>query len=168
MKPIVRSERSDRNLKKTWRRKGFNIYYDKNELSYEDNSKKCYKTLAFEYDFTIQDDTVQFAHGMPYDLTDLQRLLSQIKNHPKVKISSIGNTLMGRPIPLIRIAAVEEAARVEKKALVILARQHPGETPGSFIAEEMVMELLRNSSESDFLGWRFDIFIFPMVNQDGV
>jgi murein tripeptide amidase MpaA len=32
----------------------------------------------------------------------------------------------------------------------------------------MILELLRNSSESDFLAWRFDIFIFPMVNQDGV
>jgi murein tripeptide amidase MpaA len=30
MKPIVRSEKSDRNIKKTWRRKGFNIFYDKN------------------------------------------------------------------------------------------------------------------------------------------
>lgn len=105
MKPIVRSERSDRNVKKTWRRKGFNIYYDKNALSYEDNEKKCYKTLSFEYDFTIEDDTVQFAHGMPYDLADLHRLLSQIKINAKVKITTIGNTLMGKPIPLIKISA---------------------------------------------------------------
>lgn len=34
MKPIVRSEKSDRNTKKTWRRKCFNIYYEKNELNY--------------------------------------------------------------------------------------------------------------------------------------
>lgn len=57
---------------------------------------------------------------------------------------------------------------MEKKAIVILARQHPGETPGSFVAEEMLLELLRSSSEVDFLCWRFDIFILPMVNQDGV
>jgi hypothetical protein len=41
---------------------------------------------------------------------------------------------MGRPIPLIKISAVEEAGRGEKKALVVLARQHPGETPGSYVA----------------------------------
>ena len=32
----------------------------------------------------------------------------------------------------------------------------------------MILELLRNSSEVDFLHWRFDIFIIPMVNMDGV
>lgn len=47
MKPIVRSEKSDKSTKKTWRRKCFNIYYEKNDLNYEDNNKKCYKTLAF-------------------------------------------------------------------------------------------------------------------------
>jgi hypothetical protein len=47
MKPIVRSEKSDKNTKKIWRRRGYNIYYEKNELSYEDNLQKCYKTLTF-------------------------------------------------------------------------------------------------------------------------
>ena len=53
MKPIVRSEKSDKNTKKTWRRKCFNIYYEKNALNYQDNNKKCYKTLAFEDDFSV-------------------------------------------------------------------------------------------------------------------
>jgi hypothetical protein len=38
MKPIVRSEKSDKNVKKTWRRKGYNIYYEKNALNYEDST----------------------------------------------------------------------------------------------------------------------------------
>jgi hypothetical protein len=47
MKPIVRSERSDKSGKKNWRRKGFNIYYERNEIGYEDGGGKCYKTLSF-------------------------------------------------------------------------------------------------------------------------
>jgi len=32
----------------------------------------------------------------------------------------------------------------------------------------MILELLKNSTEVDFLTWRYDIYIFPMVNIDGV
>jgi len=56
MKPIVMSEKSYKNSKKMWRRRGFNIYYDRNDLSYEDDPSKYYKTLSFEYDFTVDKD----------------------------------------------------------------------------------------------------------------
>ena len=134
MKPIVRSEKSEKNNKKSWRRKGFNIYYDKNELHYEDNQKRYYKTLCFEYDFTIDKDVVQFAHSLPYDLQDLKKMIENIKTNPKVVITSIGSTIMGRSIPMITISA-ENPNRIPRKAIVILGRQHPGETPGSYIGE---------------------------------
>lgn len=126
MKPIVQSEKSDKGSKRVWRRKGFNIFYDKNELHYEDNENKYYKTLSFSYDFTVENDCVQFAHCLPYDLTDLKKLVEEIKDHPKVSISSIGTTIMGRPIPLIKIATDNLDNKITKKALVIMARQHPG------------------------------------------
>lgn len=47
MKPAVHSEKSDKNNKKTWRRKGFNIYYEKNDINFEDNPRKYYKSLTF-------------------------------------------------------------------------------------------------------------------------
>jgi muconolactone delta-isomerase len=53
MKPCVRSLKSDKQGKRVWRRKGFNINYAINDLNYEDNPKKYYKTLSFEYDFTV-------------------------------------------------------------------------------------------------------------------
>ena len=74
MKPCVRSSKSDKN-KTNWRRRGFNIYYELNDIAYEDSPKKNYKTLTFEYDFTVENDTVQFAHSMPYDLNDLEKLI---------------------------------------------------------------------------------------------
>jgi hypothetical protein len=126
MKPIVHSERSDKSGKRTWRRKGFNIYYEKNELSYEDNQRKCYKTLSFEYDFTTEKDTVQFAHSMPYDYSDLQKLLASIKGNAKVSIKQIGTTLMNKPINMIKIGSFENAENIERKAIIVLARQHPG------------------------------------------
>ena len=80
---------------------------------------------------------MQFAHCLPYDLSDLKKLLESIKGHPKVTITTIGSTIMGKSIPMINISTDNEN-RVPKKAIVVLGRQHPGETPGSYIGEEMV------------------------------
>ena len=62
----------------------------------------------------------------------------------------------------------ENGSNIPKRALIILSRQHPGETPGSFICEEMELDLLKNSKKVEFSLWRFDISIFAMVNIDGV
>lgn len=64
---------------------------------------------------------------MPYDLKDLDRLLNSIKKHVRVKVSTIGVTVMGRPIPLIKISSKdEENTGIPKKAIIFLGRQHPG------------------------------------------
>ena len=48
-----------------------------------------------------------------------------------------------------------------------MARQHSGETQGSFIAEG-VMEFLMENGENDYLKKNFTYIIIPMVNVDGV
>ena len=139
MKPCVYSQKSNRNGRKSWRRKGFNIFYDQNEISYQDNNKKCYKTLAFEYDFTVANDTTLFAHAMPYEYNNLESLLASIKGNPKVTVNSAGVTIMGQSIPIIKIKSTDNSEGMVKKAIVIMARQHPGQTPGSYIAQEMIL-----------------------------
>ena len=63
---------------------------------------------------------------MPYDLEDLNTLLESVKNNQKVSIHTIGNTYMGRPIPAVRIKSLQQSNNVEKKAIIIMGRQHPG------------------------------------------
>ncbi len=49
---------------------------------------------------------------MPYDLTDLHLLMSSIKGNPRVKISTIGSSIMGRPIQLLKISSVDDTNKV--------------------------------------------------------
>jgi murein tripeptide amidase MpaA len=50
-----------------------------------------------------------------------------------------------------------------------MARQHPGETPGSFMAEG-IMDFLTDpdNSEAEYLRNKFVFKIIPMLNPDGV
>jgi hypothetical protein len=49
---------------------------------------------------------------MPYDLTDLHFHLNSIKGNPKVKMSTIGLTIMGRPIPVIKISGADDGNKL--------------------------------------------------------
>jgi murein tripeptide amidase MpaA len=50
-----------------------------------------------------------------------------------------------------------------------MARQHPGETMGSFIMDEILNYFAGEPSiEKEFILWRFNIYCIPMVNVDGV
>lgn len=49
-----------------------------------------------------------------------------------------------------------------------MARQHPGETPASFICEGLIDYFLSKDKESEFMRRHYEILIIPMVNPDGV
>lgn len=49
-----------------------------------------------------------------------------------------------------------------------MARQHPGETQGSYVCEGVIDKLLQKGKESEYLRKNYVIFVIPMVNPDGV
>ncbi len=50
----------------------------------------------------------------------------------------------------------------------MLARQHPCETAGSFIAEYVIRELISDSKICGYLLDEFEFVVIPMANPDGV
>lgn len=58
--------------------------------------------------------------------------------------------------------------RDNRKAIIIMARQHPGETQGSFVCEGVVQKLLSKGKQADFLIKNYVFYVIPMVNPDGV
>lgn len=57
----------------------------------------------------------------------------------------------------------------EKKLIIIMARQHPGEVWSSYMAEGMIRSLLdHNNLHSVWILENYFVKIYPMINVDGV
>ncbi|CAK82323.1 unnamed protein product (macronuclear) [Paramecium tetraurelia] len=99
---------------------------------------------TLEFKFTFQnDEIVTFAYAQPYPLS---RALSL------TDYKTVGYTQLNNPIIQIKRGKA-------KQYVVILARQHPSETSGSFVVEQLINII--NSSKYRYI-------IYPMVNPDGV
>lgn len=67
------------------------------------------------------------------------------KNKDIVSKITIGKTLSKKPIEALIISQQINKKRDNRKALVFMARQHPGETQGSFVCEGVVEKLLQKT-----------------------
>ena len=114
--------------------------------------------------FTVHmnSDSLFVASVEPYGTTNLKKLLSQIEGNSKVNIETIGKSVQGRDISIIRIGDENAPHRV-----FIRARAHPWEAGGNWVVEGIVDELLNGKSAKKYLD-NYVVYILPMANIDGV
>lgn len=100
----------------------------------------------------------------PYRISDLNRLLAEIAEHPLVEITPIGETVQQRPLEIVRIGREDAPNRV-----FIRARAHPWEPGGNWVVEGMMRHLLKTHDDdsASYLD-RYCVYIMPMANKDGV
>jgi hypothetical protein len=112
---------------------------------------------------TMPGPSLYLARVEPYRLSDLQRLLASILDHPRAQITPIGKTITGLPLEIIRIGNPSAPHRI-----FLRARAHPWEAGTNWIIEGLIGRLLRDDPNADkFLG-RYCVYILPMANKDGV
>jgi len=99
----------------------------------------------------------------PYRLSDLDRLLGSIRNHPRVQVTNIGKTSGGRDLEIIRIGDDRAPYRV-----FLRARAHPWESGSNWIVEGLVRRLLQGDADAKRFLDRYTVYILPMANKDGV
>ncbi|XP_045681114.1 cytosolic carboxypeptidase 2 [Phyllostomus hastatus] len=171
MKPLMYSQLDAKTRNIGWRREGSEIRYYKNNT--EDGQQPFY-CLTWTIQFPHDQDTCFFAHFYPYTYTDLQYYLLSVANNPLqsqfCKLRTLCRSLAGNTVYLLTITnpsrTPQEAAA--KKAVVLSARAHPGESNGSWVMKGFLDFILSNSPDAELLR---DIFVFkvvPMLNPDGV
>ncbi|KAI4581165.1 hypothetical protein MJG53_010707 [Ovis ammon polii x Ovis aries] len=171
MKPLMYSQLDASTHSIGWRREGNEIKYYRNNTN---DGQQPFHCLTWTIQFPYDRDTCFFAHFYPYTYTDLQRFLLSVANSPVksqfCKLQTLCRSLAGNTVYLLTItnpARTPQEAAV-KKAVVLTARVHPGESNGSWIMKGFLDFILSNSPDAQLLR---DIFIFkvvPMLNPDGV
>ncbi|XP_074131446.1 cytosolic carboxypeptidase 2 isoform X5 [Sminthopsis crassicaudata] len=171
MKPLLYSEVDARTQNMGWRRAGDEIKYYRKAA--EDGQPTFY-CLTWTVRFPHDQDTCYFAHFYPYTYTDLQYYLLTVTNNPIqsqfCKLRTLCRSLAGNTVYLLTITnpskTLEMAAA--KKAVILSARVHPGESNGSWMMKGFLDFILGDSPDAHLLR---DLFIFkvvPMLNPDGV
>ncbi|XP_037695864.1 cytosolic carboxypeptidase 2 isoform X1 [Choloepus didactylus] len=171
MKPLMYSQLDANTHNIGWRREGNEIKYYKNNM---DDRQQPFYCLTWTIQFPYDQDTCFFAHFYPYTYTDLQCYLLSVANNPIqsqfCKLRTLCRSLAGNTVYLLTITnpsrSPQEAGA--KKAVVLSARVHPGESNSSWIMKGFLEFILSNSPDAQLLR---DIFVFkvvPMLNPDGV
>lgn len=157
-----------------WVRGGENIIYYQNGIRRKDKGGTNYYTLTFTAQFKHDFDVVYFAHCYPYSYTDLQSDLRRLESDPNMsrrfRRRKLCDTLAGNACDLITITSFcsDPAAIRSRRAVVITARVHPGESNASWVMKGMLDYLTGPSLDARILRDNFVFKIIPMLNPDGV
>jgi cytosolic carboxypeptidase protein 2/3 len=104
-------------------------------------------------------------------LNELKLLHTQF-DHKFIRFESIGKSIGGINIPIIKISNPERNTEPPeyrlKEVIVIIGRQHSGETHSSFIIHGLINFLVSNNVKAFKLRSLFEWWILPIVNPDGV
>jgi hypothetical protein len=175
MQPLMYSDKKAEYHHIGWRRVGFNIKYFRTDIRRLDtNSEQYYYGLTWSYTFTHDDDVCYFAHCYPYTYSDLQEYLYSIATDPvKSKVCkqrTLCHTIAGNPVPLLTITSpsISPNEAQTKKAVIVTARVHPGETNSSWMMKGLIDLLTSDTPDSEILRDAFVFKIIPMLNPDGV
>jgi len=107
--------------------------------------------------------SLYIARVEPYRISDLEKLLVKIREHPAVKISQIGKTHEGRDLEIVQVGSDSAPNRV-----FLRARAHPWEAGGNWVLEGLIARLLQDDEAAKRCLQKYCIYIMPMANKDGV
>lgn len=121
---------------------------------------------VFRFRSPIAADTLYVAYCYPYSLQMLRGFLASVEAQSD-GISSLGRTEEGREIPLLQIGPKNLQHPENALEIWVICREHPGETPASFVLEGMV-EALLNHPAGRHIADLYRCMFVPMLNLDGV
>ena len=109
-------------------------------------------------------DSVYYAYFEPYSWERHLDLLGRAEASPLARVRDLGSSVEGRDINLVTVGAPDAG----KRALWVIARQHPGETMAEWFVDGMLERLLNTSDPvARALLARAVVHIVPNMNPDG-
>ena len=123
-----------------------------------------YDNGVLSFDIEMTQNSVYFSYFTPYSHERHLDLLSWAQGDARVKSETLGLTLDGRAMSLLRVSETSEP----KHKAWIIARQHPGESMAEWFIEGLLHALLdENNPQARQLLQTTEFFIVPNMNPDG-
>lgn len=116
-----------------------------------------------QVDIEMAGPRLYLARLEPYRLSDLDRFLAGIRSNPLVGIETIGRTVEGRELEIVRVGDPAAPQRV-----FVRARAHAWETGGNWVLQGLVKRLLLDDADAQAFRKRYCLFLMPMANKDSV
>ncbi|KAM6417671.1 cytosolic carboxypeptidase 3 [Pluvialis apricaria] len=170
LRPLLYSEADAKKHKVGWQRTGNEIKYYKNNAG---QGGRQYFSLTWTFQFPHDQDTCYFAHCYPYTYSNLQEYLVAISKDPVkskfCKIHILCHSLAGNVVYVLTITnPLKSGKGTKRKAVILTARVHPGETNSSWIMKGFLDYILGDSGKAQLLRDSFVFKVVPMLNPDGV
>ena len=99
----------------------------------------------------------------PYALSDLNSFLGNIRSNPLVEITTIGKTVEGRELEMVRVGYPDAPFSV-----LIRARAHAWEAGGNWVVQGLIKSLLEDDKDNRRYLKKYCLYVMPMANKDGV
>ncbi|NWI97872.1 CBPC2 carboxypeptidase, partial [Pitta sordida] len=165
LQPLLYSQRDAQSRGIGWRRVGSDVRYYRGSAEGPSAFRLSW-TVRFPHD----GDTCFFAPCYPYTYSDLQRYLRALAADPArsrfCAVQPLCRSLAGNTVHLLTITGPGSTAG--KRAVVVSARAHPGESGGSWAMRGFLDFLLSAHADAQLLRRLFVFKVVPMLNPDGV
>jgi len=122
-------------------------------------------TLGFR--LQLQSDTVWIAQNFPFTMTRMYTFLDTLESSPMVTRQTIGTSVHGRPIDMLTLTD-NSYPEENKRTVWLISRQHPTETPSSYLLQGLLRRVLDSSIFSEAFLRDIVLMIVPIINVDGV
>lgn len=121
------------------------------------------------YQLQVGPNPVYFSAQELYTTRHAEEWLAGEALKPYAQRSVIGQSKQGRDLHLLEVQVPAKNPSADKGVVVIVGRQHPPEIPGYLTMLKFVERLTapKDPLSSEFLS-RFDLWIVPIMNPDGV
>jgi len=86
-----------------------------------------------------------------------------LESRSYVKRDTIGISHEGRPVSLLKIGESDD-----QRMIMVISRQHPPEVPGFLAMQAFVETLCANSELAEAFRSKYNTYVVPMANPDGV
>lgn len=112
---------------------------------------------------SISSDTLWVSAQEIITSKHIEKWEAELASKPFVSFSEIGKSNEGRPINVLQIGNPES-----KKMIAVLSRQHPPEVTGWLAMKWFIETLCADNETAEKFRNEYNIFVFPLVNPDGV